>query len=56
MKQVFPAHTVKGGDSAQLARLEVLIQALVDDLRNGSNSHIWTTSHHTLIEQQIQYQ
>ena len=44
MKQVFPAHTVKGGDSVQLARLEVLIQALVDDLRNGSNSHIWNTS------------
>ena len=44
MKQVFPAHTVKGGDSFGLARIEVLIQALVEDLRNGSNSHIWTTS------------
>ena len=44
MKQVFPAHTVKGGDSVAMNRLEVLIQALVDDLRNGSNSHIWNTS------------
>ena len=44
MKQVYPAHTVKGGDSVQLARLEVLIQALIDDLRNGSNSHIWNTA------------
>ena len=44
MKQVFPAHTVKGGDGVQLARLETLIQALVDDLRNGSNSHIWNTA------------
>ena len=44
LKQCFPAHTVKGGDSVAMARLEVLIQALVDDLRNGSNSHIWTTS------------
>ena len=44
LKQVFPAHTVKGGDGVALNRLEVLIQALVDDLRNGSNSHIWNTS------------
>ena len=44
MKEVYTQHTVKGSEADCEDDVRDVVNSLVDDLRNGSNSHMWTAA------------
>ena len=42
--QQYPSATITGGTTALETNIEAMISALIEDLRNGGNNHLWDNS------------